>query len=73
MPEEFSGQTRARAGDLTAQVREKGGPVRVDPYQPDPDAGAVEVGLRAVVSAPIMVGDHLWGFVTAGSTSNRPP
>jgi len=48
-------------------------PARVDSYEGMPGeypAELREIGLRAVVAAPILVDGHLWGAVAAGSRSD---
>ena len=55
---------------LSWLVRECGGPARID-YEADPVA--LEYGISSSVAAPITVEGHLWGYIAASWTGDRPP
>ena len=60
---------------IAARVRETGGPVRVDSFEQA--AGPIarearELGIRASVGCPIIVGGRMWGVIAASSRSEAP-
>ena len=55
---------------LSWLVRECGGPAPID-YEADPVA--LEYGISSSVAAPITVEGHLWGYIAASWTGDRPP
>ncbi|CAN5273377.1 hypothetical protein BH11ACT3_BH11ACT3_26520 [soil metagenome] len=64
-----------RGTSVTCQIRETGGPARVDDYDTvDGDIAEVQrsVGMSSAVGAPINVAGVLWGALIVGSSGPEP-
>jgi PAS domain S-box-containing protein len=76
-PQPFRAGTRWRIDGptITAKVRETGRPARIDDFADVPGTvadAARRTGIRACAGAPIVVGGHVWGVMSADSTSSVP-
>jgi len=59
---------------IAREVRETGGPVRIDSFENAPGTIAREaraLGIRSSVGCPIEVAAHLWGVIAASSRSDH--
>jgi PAS domain S-box-containing protein len=65
-------------GGVTTEVRRTRKPVHASDYhqrEGDAPRRVTALGYRTVIAAPVIVGDHLWGVITAGTVSDEhlPP
>jgi GAF domain-containing protein len=62
------------AGSVADRVRHSGRGERIDDYGTEPDADlAVQIGVRAAVQVPVMVGGSTWGMLSATSPDKPLP
>ena len=76
-PQPFRAGTRWRIDGptITAKVRETGRPARIDDFAAVPGTiadAARRSGIHACAGAPIVVGGHVWGVMSADSTDSAP-
>jgi PAS domain S-box-containing protein len=76
-PQPFRAGTRWRIDGptITAKVRETGRPARIDDFADVPGSvadAARRSGIHACAGAPIVVGGHVWGVMSADSTDSAP-